>query len=268
MGTGTSQGVPLIAYDHTGIDLNDRRNWRTRTSAHVVMDGLHVQIDAGPEFRLQCLHNSIRQLDVFILTHGHADHVVGMDDLRRFCDLRDGEALPVYGTEEGLTRVRSIYPYAILDRPVHRGYPAFKLHPMPQVLEFKEGTVRSVLLPHGGISVLGLIFEERSSGARIAYYSDCGEVGEEARGLARGADLLVLDALRFRPHRSHLTVEQAIEVARDIAPKRTLFTHMTHEIDHASTAATLPPTIELAWDGLRVEIGKPARPMSPTTSPQ
>lgn len=257
MGTGTSQGVPLIAYDHSGIDLDDRRNWRTRTSAHVVMDGLHIQIDAGPEFRLQCLHNAVRQLDIFILTHGHADHIVGMDDLRRFCDLRGGEALPVYSTDEGLDRVRSIYPYAILDRPVYMGYPAFKLHPMPAVLELEQGTIRSALLPHGSIFVLGLVFEERSSGARIAYYSDCGEVGSEARDLARGADLLVLDALRFRPHRSHLTVDQAIEIARDIGPKRTLLTHMTHEVDHASTSAILPPAVELAWDGLRVEICTP-----------
>src|SRR5210317_2103919 len=114
LGTGTSQGVPLIAHPESSeCDLNDSRNWRTRTSAHLKIAGLSLQIDAAPEFRLQCIHNKITSIDYFFLTHGHADHVLGMDDLRRFIDLRGGEALPVFGTQEGLERVRSIYPYAI-----------------------------------------------------------------------------------------------------------------------------------------------------------
>jgi len=113
MGTGTSQGVPMIAYDKHQCDLSDPRNHRTRTSAHVVMDGHHIQIDAGPEFRMQCLANDIRQIDTFILTHGHADHLLGMDDLRRFCDQRGGDALDVYTSEEGEERVRAVYPYAV-----------------------------------------------------------------------------------------------------------------------------------------------------------
>src|SRR5208283_5180568 len=91
----------------------DPRNHRTRASVHVVMDGLHVQVDAAPEFRLQCLREKIDKLDLFILTHGHSDHITGMDDLRRFCDMRGGEALTVYSTEAGISRVIAIYPYAI-----------------------------------------------------------------------------------------------------------------------------------------------------------
>jgi phosphoribosyl 1,2-cyclic phosphate phosphodiesterase len=131
LGTGTSQGVPMIGCTCAVCSSPDPRNKRTRTSIHVVMDGLHIQVDAAPELRLQCLAAGINQLDLFILTHGHSDHIVGMDDLRRFCDLAGGKALTVYATDHGISRVLAIYPYAIMDRPIVRGYPAFNLLEMP-----------------------------------------------------------------------------------------------------------------------------------------
>ena len=127
LGTGTSQGVPMIACDCAVCTSADPRNKRTRASIHVVMDGLHIQVDAAQEFRLQCLRENIRQLDLFILTHGHTDHITGMDDLRRFCDLLGGLGLTVYSTDEGISRVIAMYPYAIMERPVVKGYPAFNL---------------------------------------------------------------------------------------------------------------------------------------------
>src|SRR3954467_11004351 len=141
LGTGTSQGVPMIACDCAVCTSADPRNKRTRASIHVVMDGLHVQVDASPEFRVQCLREKITKLDVFILTHGHADHITGMDDLRRFCDLRGGTALTVHTTEEGMARVLAMFPYAIAERPLARGYAAFKLVNMPPILEFPQGTI-------------------------------------------------------------------------------------------------------------------------------
>ena len=126
LGTGTSQGVPMIGCSCAVCLSNDPRNKRTRTSIHVVMDGLHIQVDASPELRLQCLRENITQTDLFILTHGHTDHITGMDDLRRFCELNGGTALPVYSTPEGIGRIRTVYPYAILDKPLVKGYPAFR----------------------------------------------------------------------------------------------------------------------------------------------
>src|SRR6187402_214394 len=134
LGTGTSQGVPVIACDCAVCTSTDPRNKRTRACIHVVMDGLHVQVDAAPEFRLQCLREKIQGVDIFVLTHGHADHIAGMDDLRRFCDLLGGEALTVYSTDEGISRVLAVYPYAIMERSVVKGYPAFKLAEMPLLL--------------------------------------------------------------------------------------------------------------------------------------
>src|SRR5688572_366370 len=114
LGTGTSQGVPMIACDCAVCTSPDPRNKRTRASVHVVMDGLHVQVDAAPELRLQCLRERVERVDLFVLTHGHSDHITGMDDLRRFCDLLGGQALTVYSSDEGISRVLAIYPYAIM----------------------------------------------------------------------------------------------------------------------------------------------------------
>ncbi len=244
----------MIAHDAPELDLEDARNWRTRTSAHVTMGGHQVQIDAAPEFRLQCIRNDLRWIDTFILTHGHADHLLGMDDLRRFIDLRGGEALPVYSTEEGMDRVRTVYPYAIHARPLAKGYPAFALHEMPERLEVPGGVIDSCRLPHGHVEVLGLVFTETATGRRLAYFTDCKRLTDRARELARGADVVVLDALRPHEHHSHMSVDEAIAAAKELRAARTFFTHMTFMIDHARDGARLPPGMAFAHDGLRVEV--------------
>jgi phosphoribosyl 1,2-cyclic phosphate phosphodiesterase len=254
LGTGTSQGVPMIACHCAVCTSADPRNQRTRCSIHVVLDGLHIQVDAAQEFREQCLRQGVDWLDLFILTHGHADHVAGMDDLRRFCDLLGGSALPIYSPDEGMSRVIAMYPYAIMERPVVRGYPAFKLAEMPPVLELEQGTIRSTLLPHGGVNVLGLIFEERSSGAKFVYYTDCKRVPAEALLLAKGAHAVVLDGLRPEEHPTHMNIPQAIEVARQIGAPVTYLTHLTHAVDHGPFEATLPAGIRLAYDGLKLKL--------------
>lgn len=253
LGTGTSQGVPMIAHnaDH-GCDLEDKRNWRTRTSAHVKMGGQALQIDAAPEFRLQCIENKIDWIDHFFLTHGHADHIMGMDDLRRFIDLRDGVALPVYSTDEGLQRVALIYPYAMRPKPEFKGYPAFDPCPMPKLLEIEGGTVAYTPLPHGRIDVMGLIFTEAGTGKKLAYYTDCKRLTPEAFDLAKGADVVVLDALRPMPHPTHMTLHEAIETATKLEAGQTFFTHMTYMIDHQRDSDKLPPNMAFAHDGLSI----------------
>jgi phosphoribosyl 1,2-cyclic phosphate phosphodiesterase len=254
LGTGTSQGVPMIAHPQGGCDLSDTRNWRTRCSIHVTMGGQHIQVDAAPELRLQCIHNNISQVDVFILTHGHADHILGMDDLRRFCDQNDGTALTVYSSSEGLTRVRAIFPYAITEKPAIKGYPAFNLKLVESAIELEGGTIHTTFLPHDPIEVIGLVFEEKNSGQRFAYYTDCKAVPAAARELARDVDLLVLDALRPSPHRAHMTVDEAVQTATEMQAPITYLTHMTYQVDHANTESRLPANVRLAYDGLRVDI--------------
>ena len=253
LGTGTSQGVPMIACDCAVCTSPDPRNRRTRASVHVVMDGMHVQIDAVPEFRLQCLREGIRQLDVFILTHGHADHIVGMDDLRRFCDLIGGQALTIHTTDEGISRVKSIFPYAVGEKPLAKGYAAFQLTQMAPLLEFPQGTIQSTLLPHGSIQTLGLVFTERSSGKKFVYYNDCKTVPPDAVALAKGADVVVLDGLRPDPHPSHMSISEACAAAKTIGAPQTYLTHLTHAVDHAEWSARLPQGVLLAHDGLRLK---------------
>lgn len=254
LGTGTSQGVPMIAHDSEGCDLSNPKNWRTRSSIHVVMDGVHFQVDASPEFRIQCIRNDIRKIDYFILTHRHADHIMGMDDLRRFCDMRDYSALPVYSTQNGLERVKEIYDYAIGDKPMYKGYAAFQLNEIEKNWETEGGTIRHVLLEHGKLMVLGLVFEEKSSGKKFVYYSDCKRVPEEGIELAKGADLVALDGLRPEVHPTHMTVDEAIAVAQQIQAPRSLLTHMTFKIDYETWQKKMPEGVELAWDGLRIEL--------------
>ncbi len=255
LGTGTSQGIPLIAHPATGgCDLLESRNWRTRTSAHIKIAGLSLQIDAAPEFRLQCIQNEIDWIDFFFLTHGHADHIMGMDDLRRFIDLRGGDALPVYSTREGLDRVKAIFPYAIRPKPEFKGYPAFALNLMPDSLELPGCHVDYVALPHGRFEVMGLVFTETATGKRIAYYTDCKRLTARAIELAKGADLVVLDALRPMPHPTHMTVHEATEAAEILGASQTWFTHMTYMIDHEVDSAKLPDTVSFAYDGLSVTI--------------
>jgi phosphoribosyl 1,2-cyclic phosphate phosphodiesterase len=254
MGTGTSQGVPMIACHCPVCASADPHNRRGRCSIHVVMGDQHIQVDAAQEFREQCLRFGVDQIDLFILTHGHADHVLGMDDLRRFCDVRGGRALTVYSTDEGMSRVVAIFPYAIKEKAAVHGYPAFKLLALPPVLELEQGTIRSTLLPHGGVNVLGLVFEEHGSGAKFVYYKDCKRVTAEAVELAKGARAVVLDGLRPEEHPTHMNVAQAVEVAHQIGAPATYLTHLTHAIDHGPFEAALPAGIRLAYDGLRLTL--------------
>lgn len=262
MGTGTSQGVPMIGQPAGSFNAADPKNFRTRSAIHVVAGGWHIQVDAGQEFRLQCVREDIRHIDYFLLTHGHADHVLGMDDLRRFCDERGGDALPIYSNEEGLGRVRAIYPYAVGEKPVSKGYPAFMLHAMPAVLELPRLRVYSVNQPHGPIDSLGFVFEEcdetGASLARFAYYCDCSAVSDEAVALARDCDAVALDGLRPRWHPTHMSVQDACDAAARIGANQTFLTHLTYEIDHARMQADLPPTVFYAWDGLRLRLGPDA----------
>ena len=254
LGTGTSQGVPMIAHPEGGCDLSNRKNWRSRCSVHVEMGGHHIQVDAAPEFRLQGIDNDIRKIDTFILTHSHADHIMGMDDLRRFCDPINGVALPVFSSADGIKRIKEVFPYAIQDKAKIRGYPAFSPREMPTRLNLPGGYIDSLYLPHGTMEVLGLIFTEVSTGKKLAYFTDCKLVGLPAREMAKGANLVVLDGLRPEPHPTHMSLSEAVTTASEMKNKMTYITHMTYKVDHDRTESKLPKNVRLAYDGLRITL--------------
>lgn len=253
LGSGTSHGVPMIGCDCAVCASTDPRDRRSRASIHVVLGHRRIQVDATPEFRLQVLRERIPAIDDFVLTHGHADHILGMDDMRRYCDQRVDGTLPVYCSAEGESRIRGIYPYTLQPpAAVPDGYARFDLRRMPQCLDLPEGRIESTPLPHGKIDTLGLVFAEKASGRRLAYYTDCKTVPPAARELARGVDVLILDGLRPTPHNTHLSIPEALVIAAEIGASQTYLTHLNHIVPHADEDRWLPPNVRFAWDGLRI----------------
>ena len=257
LGTGTSQGVPLPAHPNPGLDRTNPKNWRTRASVHVIIDCVHIQVDAGPDFRWQCLQNDIPAVDILLLTHEHTDHMAGLDDMRRYYNLREGVPIPLYSTPSGLARVRAFMPYAIRETTRKSGYVEFSLREMPTMLTLDCGAqIHAVRLPHGRTETLGLVFVEQSTGARFVYYSDCKEVTPEAEALARGAEIVVLDGLRPEEHPTHMSVGEAVQAAKRIQGGCTFITHTTYQIDYDTWAPVLAQDkVGIAYDGLRLRAG-------------
>lgn len=251
LGTGTSFGVPQVGCDCAVCHSTDPRDRRTRTGVLVDAGATTLLIDTPPELRLQLLAAGRSQVDAVLYTHEHADHINGIDDLRIFT-VRSRQPLPIHGPPEALDRLAESFRY-IFDRtvPLHAGTsrPDLELHPM------EAGVERAV----AGVPVLPLAFRhgyQRVFGYRIgslAYLTDVKEVPGEARDRLRGLDVLVLNALWWRPHPTHLSIDEAVEVARDLGAKRTFLTHLSHETGHADLAARLPPGVQPAHDGLIVE---------------
>lgn len=224
-----------------------------RASILLKTEEVHLIVDTPPDFRTQCLREDIRRVDAVLYTHTHTDHIMGFDDLRRFCEMSDSD-LPVYGVPQTLTDLKRIFGYAF---DGSHSFLKNYMRALPREIlgEFVLGDLRivPVPLPHGKFTTIGFVFYQGKRKV-LAYYTDCGEVPPAAADAARGAEVLVLDALRHVPHPTHLTVEAALEVAQHVEVATCYFTHMSHDLKHKDTEASLPPGILLAYDGLRVRI--------------
>jgi phosphoribosyl 1,2-cyclic phosphate phosphodiesterase len=251
LGTGTSHGIPVIGCGCAVCHSSDARDRRLRTAVHIQAPGISIAVDTTPDFRTQCLREGISRLDAVIYTHSHVDHILGFDDLRRFCELEKKD-MPVFGSPATLSALRRVFEYAFDGSSKFPNY----VRPSPRTIDgpFELGSLRvvPVELPHGRMVTNGFVFEK--NGKRLfAYYTDCAGVPPEAEEAARGAEVLVIDALRHNAHSTHFTVQGAIEAARRIGAAKTYFIHMCHELGHAETEASLPDGIQLAYDGLRLD---------------
>lgn len=296
LGTGTSTGVPMIGCDCPVCRSADPHNRRLRSSIYISAGDLRVLVDTSPDFREQALKHNIRKVDAVLITHAHVDHLFGLDDIRRLNTIQKAD-IPLYANSNGLNDIRRIFDYIFKPnvpgtyRPkldLRSSDAPFTIHPLTSspapscdtpscgtaVADADacggdgEGRAQSFASPaafsvtpfpvvHGWTTTQGFRFDY--DGASLAYMPDCNELPEGSRALIRGVDTLILDTLRYRPHPTHLSLEQSLAVIADIKPRRAWLTHICHDLDHEKLTAELIemgfPNVRPAYDGLEIELG-------------
>ena len=247
LGTGTSQGVPVIGCNCPVCKSNDPRDNRMRTSALIESESTRILIDCGPDFRQQILRQPFRKINGVLLTHIHYDHVGGIDDLRPFCRLGDVDIYANKGTVEGLHRT---IPYCFEDH-LYPGVPKLALHTITKHENIKIGDfkVTPVEVMHDKLPILGYRF------GSLAYITDMKTINDDEIPYLEGIDTLVVNALRWeKPHHSHQLVKDAIEFSRRIGAKNTYLIHLTHDIGlHVEAEKKLPKVMHFAYDGLKIK---------------
>ncbi len=250
-GTGTSLGVPMIGCDCRVCQSTDPRDRRSRSSIYVETPEYAWIVDTGPDFRTQALRERLRRLDAAVYSHSHTDHIMGFDDLRPFCF--GGHDLPVYASRETMTDMERVFNFAFNGENRWPGY----IRPIPRVIDgpFLLGDTEVIPIPvrHGRAHVNGFLFR-RHGESLAAYFSDCKEIPPEARAQLRGVRHLIVDALRYAPHPTHMSVDEALALAAEVAPRQTWLTHLSHDLMHSELEPTLPPGVGIAYDGLKIEI--------------
>jgi phosphoribosyl 1,2-cyclic phosphate phosphodiesterase len=251
LGSGTSMGVPSLGCHCPVCESKDPHDKRTRPSLLLSRDPASVVIDTTPDFRFQALRARIERLDAVVYTHGHADHILGFDDIRPY-NIRQNAALPVYASVETLFILRRTFAYVFNGVPTLSSIPQVTMHAIDGPFELLGTTWLPVPAEHGDTQVLGF----RIGG--LAYLADFSSLPKASKPLLAGADDLVLDALRDVPHPMHQTVSQALELIRELQPRRAWFTHIAHDLPHRETNLRLAregfPNVRLAYDGLNFEV--------------
>lgn len=247
LGTGTSHGVPMIGCECAVCRSDDPRDRRSRPSVLLDLPPLSVLIDTSTDLREQALRCRIPRVDAILFTHSHADHVMGLDDVRRFNELQK-EAIPCFASDDTVRELRRTFSY-MFDTNIAKGggVPRVELHALAGAFCLGPYEVTAVPIWHGKRRIYGY----RIGG--LAYLTDCSGIPEESWSLLEGLDCLVLDALRDRPHPTHFSLDQALAAVERLRPTRALFTHIAHDLPHAATCARLPAGVELAYDGLTLQ---------------
>ncbi len=249
MGTGTSQGVPVIGCDCTVCRSDDLRNHRLRTSALIQAGEKNIAIDCGPDFRQQMLRNGVRSLEAILLTHEHNDHVIGLDDVRPF-NFQSQQDMPIYATPAVASEVRQRFAYAFSENK-YPGAPSMRFEYIDKDHPFKVAGVPVIPIEvmHGNLPVLGFRIGD------FVYLTDIKTISDRELEKVRGAKVLAIGVLHHTSHYSHLSVEEAIRLAESIRPEQTWFIHISHNMGlYEAVSAELPEGIGLAYDGLKVKI--------------
>jgi len=240
-------GVPTLGCHCAVCRSNDPLDKRTRPSVLLSYGGHEVLIDTTPDFRYQAMRHGLDRLDAVLYTHAHADHILGLDDIRPF-NLKQKGAVPIYATEETLATLQRTFAYIFDDTPTVSTVPGVEIHALNGPLDLFGARITPIPAMHGPTNVTGFRF------GSAAYLTDFSEVSEKSKALLRGLDDFVLDALRYTPHPMHSNVAQSLALVRELKPKRAWFTHICHDLGHAETNAKLPDNVRLAYDGLQFEV--------------
>lgn len=248
LGTGTSQGIPVIGSKHPVCKSENPKDKRLRVSALIEVDGLNILIDCGPDFRQQMLTNGVQRIDAILYTHEHSDHTLGLDDIRPYF-FRQGD-IPIYAHTRVMASLKKRFDYIFTSENKYPGAPSVQEH----IIENKLFTVKGInVMPvdvmHNRVQVFGFRIRD------FAYITDAKTIEEEEAEKLKGVDVLVINALRNEPHHSHLSLEEAIQFIKKIGPDRAYITHISHHLGfHDEVQARLPKNVFLAYDNLQIEI--------------
>ncbi len=263
LGTGTSTGVPMVGCDCPVCRSDDPLNHRLRSSAYLSAGDLRVLIDTSPDFRQQALRADIRRVDAVLVTHAHVDHLFGPDDIRRINTVQGGAPMPLYASTAAIADIRRIFDYVFRPNVPGTYRPKLDLIPSdapftirPAAAEGEPLRVTPVPVTHGWTATQGFRFD--FAGRSLAYMPDLNALPEEGRAAVKGVDTLVIDTLRHRPHPTHLSLDQSLEIIADLRPGRAYLTHLCHDLDHRALTAELDarqlPHVRPAYDSLEVEL--------------
>ena len=248
MGTGASTGVPMIGCDCSVCQSSNPKNERTRSSILVRIHGKNILVDTSPDLRIQSLKNHITRIDAVIFTHPHADHILGIDELRTF-NFWQKEEIPVFADPETLGTVMKMFPYAFSEEN-RGGLTRPRLAPCEILGPMQIGEIQVTPFPvkHGPVYNHALRLDD------LVYLTDCNEVSEEGMDVMKGVDTLIIGAVLYEPHASHFGIWQALELIEQIQPRQAFLTHLSHRIDYNELTTRLPSHVQAAFDGLTVSI--------------
>ena len=246
LGSGTSMGVPTIGCDCRVCTSSDTRDRRTRPSIMLEYGGHVVLIDSTPDFREQALREKIKRLDAVLYTHAHADHILGLDDLRPLTFKRE-QKLPLYADDETANVIERVFAYAFDPDSTYSTRPQVTLHRLNGTLDLFGARFRPLQVLHGDSPVTAYRF------GKAAYLTDFSTIPESTMEALHGLDVLFLDALRRRPHPTHSSLDESLKIVETLKPSRAFFVHMSHDLPHEETNRSLPEHVRLAHDGLKLE---------------
>lgn len=247
LGTGTSQGVPVILCDCNVCKSNDLKNKRLRTSLYVHIQGVDIVIDAGPDFRQQMLANNIPNIDVVLQTHEHQDHIGGLDDVRPF-NHKKQKAIDLFGEKRCLQAIRREFAY-IFRQNKYPGAPEIALHSITaKAFDYKQIHIEPIRVKHWNLPILGFKIKN------FAYITDASYIAPKEMKKLQGLDILIINALQHKQHNAHFTLAQALEVVKQLQPKQAYFTHISHSLDYKIEQENLPENVSFAYDGLTLAL--------------